>query len=156
MAAHYNHRFGCSAAGGYGGNRPHGVEFFDFAIQRSFIIINFLFMNDTQWEDLVERIKDKFENFSVKNESWEVAYGEERHGASVDTLEFSHPSAGSFKVVRENTPLVLDKKHHYSHRQGDTARTEYVLSDTEQSHKLKVYRDDGGDWEEVSASDLKF
>ena len=50
---------------------------------------------------------------------------------------------------------MLDKIQHYSHRQGDTARTEYVLSDTEFSHKVRVYQENEyGDWEEVKAESL--
>lgn len=112
-------------------------------------------MTNERWEELVEGIKQKSTNYTIRHEEWEVEYGEARDGASVDILEFTQPGAGKFKLVRENTPLVLEKKHHYSHRQGDTARTEYVLSDTELSHKLKVYKeDDYGDWQEITPAAL--
>jgi hypothetical protein len=62
---------------------------------------------------------------------------------------------GKFKVVRENRPLILEKKMHYSHRPGDTARTEYKLSETEVTHKLRVYKEvDFDEWEEVTLDKL--
>lgn len=112
-------------------------------------------MTNERWEEFVEGIKNQYDDYSIRHEEWEVEYGEQRDGASVDILEFTGPDKNRYKLVRENTPLVLDKKHHYSHRQGDTARTEYVLSDTELSHKLKVYKeDDYGDWQEITPSAL--
>lgn len=61
---------------------------------------------------------------------------------------------GRIKLARENRPVVLDKKFIYSHRAGQAARTEYTFSDTEFSHKLKVYKwDDMADaWKEIDAN----
>lgn len=71
-----------------------------------------------------------------------------------DVLIFENP-VGRFKLVRENRPVVLEKKQFYSHRAGDSARTEYKLSDTEFSHKLKVYKEVGfEEWEEVTLDRL--
>lgn len=106
-------------------------------------------MTNERWEEFVESAKQRFQDVELHTED-----GDEDN-ATVDVLTFSMPSGDNFKVERENRPVVLDKKHHYSHRQGDTARTEYVLSDTEFSHKVKVYKENNyGDWEEVIASAL--
>lgn len=72
-----------------------------------------------------------------------------------DILEFDNP-AGRFRLVRENRPVVLGKKMTYSHRAGDTARTEYKYSDTEFSHKLKVYKEKDDEWQEMSPEHLGF
>lgn len=101
-------------------------------------------MTNERWEEFVESAKQRFQDVELATEK-----GEEEN-VTVDVLMFSMPGGGSFKVERENRPVVLDKKQHYSHRQGDTARTEYVLSETEFSHKVKVFKENNyGDWEEI-------
>lgn len=103
-------------------------------------------MTDDKWEQLVELAKQHFKNVSLHTE--ELEQGTE------DILEFENPS-GKFQVVRENTPVVLEKKQHYTHRPGDTARTEYKFSDTELAHKIYVYKEDyNGEWEEVTLDKL--
>lgn len=108
-------------------------------------------MTDERWEQFVEDAQNKFESVGVSAERWEEEHDGKTMSGTNNVVEFLLPGTGErYKVVRENRPTVLDKKHHYSHRQGDTARTEYVLSETELSHKMKVYKeDDYGDWEEV-------
>ncbi|HEX3096040.1 MAG TPA: hypothetical protein VHQ20_02885 [Patescibacteria group bacterium] len=105
-------------------------------------------MIDEKWEQFVENAQDKFESVET--------YPETTEDGKNDVVEFTLPQAGDrYKVVRENRPVVLDKIQHFSHRQGDTARTEYVLSDTELSHKIRVYKEDNyGEWEEVRAESL--
>ena len=61
----------------------------------------------------------------------------------------------TYKLVRENRPVVLEKKGLYSHRAGQSAQTQYKFSETEFSHKLKVYKEMGfEDWEEVTLDKL--
>lgn len=111
-------------------------------------------MTDEKWEELVDIAKKNFQEVEVLNEEliMPTPDGPLAQGTQ-DVLIFKNPR-GKFKVVRENRPAVLEKKMHYSHRQGDTAQTEYKLSDTEFSHRLRVYQDDLGDWEEVDMRDL--
>ena len=113
-------------------------------------------MTDERWEQFVEDATSKFENVGVTAEPWEEDRGGQVTSGINNVVEFTLPGVGDrYKVVRENKPAVLDKKQHYSHRQGDTARTEYVLSDTEMSHKMKVYKeDDYGEWDEVRPESL--
>ncbi len=113
-------------------------------------------MTDDRWEQFTEDSKTRFKDVVIKDETWSDDRGEEIQTGIQNVVEFSLPGTGDrFRVVRENRPLVLDKKLHYSHRQGDTARTEYVISDTELSHKIKVFKeDDYGDWQEVKAGEL--
>ncbi len=113
-------------------------------------------MNDEHWQALVEQAKKNFQDVAISTEDLlaETSDGMSRQG-SMDVLEFTN-DAGTFKLVRENRPVVLDKKMHYSHRQGDSARTEYVLSDTEFSHKLLFYKQDNyGEWQELDAANLQ-
>lgn len=105
-------------------------------------------MTDERWEEFIDSAKQRFEKVNLS-----TAEGSEDR-VTIDTLTFSM-AGQNFKVERENRPVVLEKKQFYSHRQGDTARTEYVLSDTELSHKIKVYKENMyGDWEEVGAAGL--
>lgn len=105
-------------------------------------------MTNERWEEFVETAKQRFEDVELHTED-----GDEEN-VTIDVLTFSM-SNQNFKVERENRPVVLDKKQFYSHRQGDTARTEYVLSDSEFSHKIKVYKENTyGDWEEIISSTI--
>ena len=91
---------------------------------------------------MIERAKAQFADVSVRTEDLlaETADGEEKQGTQ-DILEFSTP-LGAFRIVRENKPVLLEKKMHYSHRQGQAARSEYVFSDSEFTHKLIIYKED--------------
>jgi hypothetical protein len=112
------------------------------------------FMQDEQWEQLKENLKGRF---TVEEETQEdiIAHtqdGEVKQGFA-DVLIIQTPF-GRIKLARENRPVVLDKKFIYSHRAGQAARTEYTFSDTEFSHKLKVYLyDENSDgWKEIDAN----
>ena len=112
-------------------------------------------MNDEKWEQLVQAAKNHFEDVSLKTEELlrETQDGPQKEGTQ-DVLEFEK-NGERFRLVRENRPAVLEKKQFFSHRMGDTARTEYKLSDTEFSHKLRVYKELGyDDWEEVTLDKL--
>ena len=112
-------------------------------------------MTNEKWEDLVEMTKKNFKTVKVSSEDLihTTEEGQKKQGTQ-DILEFTGPS-GTYKLVRENRPVILEKKEHYSHRPGDTSRTEYKVSDTEFSHRLRVYKEnDNFDWEEVDAANF--
>lgn len=112
-------------------------------------------MIEEKWQQLVEMAKENFENVQVLKEDLTVDTedGPQKRGTQ-DILIFEN-AAGRFKLVRENKPVMLEKKEHISHRAGDTARTEYKFSETEMSHKLKVYKELGfDDWEEITLDRL--
>jgi hypothetical protein len=113
-------------------------------------------MTDQRWEQFVEDGKTRFKDVEIRDETWTDDHGEEVRTGIQNVMEFTLPTTNDrYRVVRENKPVVLDKIQHYSHRQGDTARTEWLLSDTELSHKIKVYKeDDYGEWQEVTAGEL--
>ncbi|MEK7617568.1 MAG: hypothetical protein AAB410_00295 [Patescibacteria group bacterium] len=113
-------------------------------------------MQDDRWQQLVEMARKNFRNVSQHSEDliMETQDGPIKQGTK-DLLLFDHPSGDKYKLVRENRPLVLEKKQHFSHRMGDTARTEYKHSETEFSHKLRVYKEVGFDeWEEITLDRL--
>ena len=112
-------------------------------------------MTDEKWEQLVQAAKNHFEDVSLASEDLikDTPDGPQKEGTQ-DILEFEKQGS-RFRLVRENRPVVLEKKQFFSHRMGDTARTEYKFSDSEFSHKLKVYKEVGyDDWEEVTLDKL--
>lgn len=113
-------------------------------------------MIEEKWQQLVEVAQKNFKNVQVLLEDLviETSDGPQKRGTQ-DVLIFDHPAGGRYKLVRENHPVVLEKKEHFSHRAGDTARTEYKFSDKEFSHKLRVYKETGfEEWEEVTLDNL--
>lgn len=112
-------------------------------------------MNNERWQQFVELAKDQFEDVEVYTEDIFVQTqdGPEQQGTK-DVLSFER-NGDRYVLERENKPLVLEKKMHYAKRATDTARTEYVLSDTEFTHKLRVYKETmSGDLEEISTEAL--
>lgn len=112
-------------------------------------------MNNERWQQFIDLAKDQFDEVEVSTEDLTVqtADGPEVRG-TLDILIFER-SGDRYKLQRENKPLILEKKEHFAKRATDTARTEYVLSDTEYTHKLRVYKEtDSGDWEEISSDSL--
>jgi hypothetical protein len=108
-------------------------------------------MNEDRWQQLVEMAREHFKNVLLVTEDVivETADGPQKQGTE-DILTFEN-RAGNFKLVRENKPVVLGKTEHFSQRAGDSARTEYKFSETEMSHKLRVYKEmDFDEWEEVT------
>lgn len=113
-------------------------------------------MNEERWEQLVEMVRQNFVDVQLYKEDliMETLDGPLKQGTK-DVLEFEHKDGLRYRIVRESRPVVLEKKEHFSHRMGDTARTEYKHSETEFSHKLKVYKEAGFDeWDEVTLDKL--
>jgi hypothetical protein len=110
-------------------------------------------MQDDKWEDLKLELNRKFK---VEEERFEDLIKETQDGpvnqGRAEILIFQSP-IGKIKLVRETKPVVLDKKEHYSHQQGQSARVEYKFSDSEFSHKMKAYKwsDYEDDWVEMSS-----
>jgi hypothetical protein len=121
-------------------------------------------MLEEKWQQLVEAAQKHFKNVSLTHEDlimdtpqYHSVRGKQdgpiKQGTQ-DILIFENPS-GKFKLVRENRPVVLEKKELYSHRAGQSAQTQYKFSETEFSHKLRVYKEDGFDeWEEITLDKL--
>lgn len=110
-------------------------------------------MQNEQWEQLLENLTAKFPKAQVLEETIDDGFTGSR-GVHADVVIFDAPH-GRFKLVRETRPLVLEKKELYSHRPGDTARTEYKVSDSEFTHKLRLYKEsDDLEWDEVALDQL--
>ena len=112
-------------------------------------------MQDDKWHDLTDTAKKHFKNVSLATEDliMETQDGPVITGTQ-DILIFEN-TGGKFKLVRENKPVVLEKKELYSHRAGQSAQSQYKFSATEFFHKLRVYKEvDFDDWEEVTLDRL--
>ena len=112
-------------------------------------------MQNDRWQQLIETAKKHFKNVSLAHADliMESSDGPKKQGTQ-DILIFENP-VGRFKLVRENRPVVLEKKELYSHRAGQSAQTQYKFSKTEFSHKLRVYKEVGfEEWEEVTLDRL--
>ena len=113
-------------------------------------------MTDEKWQQLVETAQKNFKGVKLYAEDLilETQDGPQKKGTQ-DVLEFGLPQGGKYRLVRENKPIVLEKKELYSHRAGQTAQTQYKFSATEFSHRLRVYKEvDFDDWEEVTLDTL--
>ncbi|MBI3232223.1 MAG: hypothetical protein HYZ51_04055 [Candidatus Doudnabacteria bacterium] len=113
-------------------------------------------MHNDRWQQLTEIARKNFKRANLHTEDliMETQDGPIKQGTK-DILEFDHPDGKKYRLVRENRPVVLEKKQYFSHRMGDTARTEYKHSETEFSHKLRVYKETGFDeWEEITLDRL--
>lgn len=113
-------------------------------------------MTDDKWQELVEMAQKNFKGAKLTNEDLilETSDGPQKQGTQ-DVLVFTHPAGARYKLVRENKPVVLEKKELYSHRAGQSAQTQYKFSATEFSHKLRVFKEiDFDDWEEVTLDKL--
>ena len=113
-------------------------------------------MQDDRWQELVEMAKKHFTNVSLTLEDliMDTQDGPVKQGTQ-DILIFENSKHDHYKLIRENKPVVLEKKELYSHRAGQAAQTQYKFSETEFSHKLKVYKEvDFEDWEEITLDKL--
>ena len=92
-------------------------------------------MTDERWENIIGRIKDKFEGIDQRTED----LPEEAGPGTVEIVEFKGP-LGQMKLERTTQPLVIDKKTIGSRRIGSDTTVEYIYSDTEKIHRFKAYR----------------
>ena len=112
-------------------------------------------MVEEKWQQLVEAAQKHFKNVTLSAEDliMDTQDGPVKSGTQ-DILIFEN-STGKFKLVRENKPVVLEKKELFSHRAGQSAQAQYKFSETEFSHKLRVYKEvDWDDWEEITLDKL--
>ena len=109
-------------------------------------------MTEEKWEQIVEMVKKNYPNATLRVEDlvMDTSEGEVVNGTE-DVLAFTNSIGENFEIVRENKPAVLEKKELYSTRAGQAAQTQYKFSDTEMSHKLRVYKEtEDGEWKEIT------
>ncbi len=102
-------------------------------------------MSPDKWEEIKDMAKKNFEVLEIgKSENEDVI---------TEELIFNGP-LGKIKLEFVSKPLVLSKNVHYSKRMGDTAKVDYVTSDTEKTNTLFAYKWNpaGEIWEEINAA----
>ena len=105
-------------------------------------------MSPDKWEEIKEMAKKNFEVLEVARN--------EKDGVITEELIFNGP-LGKMKLEFVSKPLVLSKKVHYSKRMGDTAKVDYITSDTEKTNTLFAYKWDmaGENWVEINAASFE-
>jgi len=115
-------------------------------------------MQDRVWNDLLDRLELKYGDIEVqkRQESRSDDIGNEIV-SDISYVDFTMPE-GRFRVEKAVSPMILDKKTHYSHGSGNNTSVEYILSDTETVSKIKVlkYDDEMDDWTEIKTNNLSF
>lgn len=98
-----------------------------------------------KWCDTVNKIKDNF-----KVEEHNNYRLEEEGGTDIEFITFISP-LGKMKLEFISKPVVLDKKTIYSNRIGSETKVDYIYSQDEKSHKLKIYKWDNtqDDWLQI-------
>ncbi len=117
-------------------------------------------MQEDKWIDLIDNLEIKFGQLDRKSQK---TTSEDDTGHKIDTfeewVEFDTPM-GRMKLSRITRPMIIDKKFHYTHSAGGKGKVEYITSDTEKSHKTKLYKWDDfkDDWQEIEtkSDELKF
>lgn len=108
-------------------------------------------MQPDRWEDTKEELKRKFNLISedVEKNPIEDDFGVKGEETK-EVLEFNGPM-GKIKIEYVTRPVILDKKMTYAKTKGTGALTEFVLSDSEFSHKIRAYKWDeyNDQWEEM-------
>lgn len=114
-------------------------------------------MNDSQWENLIYKIEERFginERYTEDVVINESSSGQKIMG-KLETIEFSSP-LGKMKLARTTRPRVLDKKTAYSRRIGGRVAVDYVYSDDQTVSRVKAYKqDEQGQWQEIDISAFK-
>ena len=102
-------------------------------------------MQPEKWQQIKGQIQDTFKDVEVSHEDLV-----EPEKGSKEILSFNGP-LGQMRVEYITRPVVLDKKTHGSRRIGSETAVEYVYSEEEFSHQIKVYKWDEAqdDWEEI-------
>lgn len=109
-------------------------------------------MTEDRWQEIKDLIKKQYQIIeeSQKPLTIKVGLDEEKEIGEVEVVIFKNPQ-GKIKLEYSKKPVVLDKKEHYSRRAGTSAKTEYILSDSEFARKLTAYK-----WSETDGAWVKF
>ncbi len=110
-------------------------------------------MQPDKWEQIKGQIKDSFGD-GIEESREDLS--EPEVGAK-ETIIFNGP-LGKMKLEYYTRPVVLDKKTHGSRRIGSQTAVEYIYSEDEFTHVLKVFKwdDSQADWLEVEFNQGSF
>ena len=110
-------------------------------------------MTQEKWEDIKGRVKDDFE--VIKEYSQQEEIGEDTAGEKVfevkEIIEFKGP-LGEIKLEFIKRPPVVEKRTNFSRRIGAEGQVKYIYSAEEVIMKLKAYKKEGEEWQELDGS----
>ncbi len=106
-------------------------------------------MNLEKWTEVKNKILD---NFDVQDQR--TISDEDGHGIK-EIIEFNGP-LGDIKLEFSIRDLILDKHTNYSNRIGSEVKVDYRYSDTEKTYKLRTYKKNGLEWEEIELEHQAF
>ncbi len=106
-------------------------------------------MTYESWQDLIERLQEKFPGSRTGKEELPEGPGH-REFLEAATL------AGKVRLELWVRPVVLEKKTLYSHRMNTAATVQYRYDESQHTLTLKAYRWDeaAGDWAELDPKAL--
>lgn len=107
-------------------------------------------MTRGKWLDLKDKIKEQFEIESEEEKTLDNA-----PDSILETLIFTSP-LGKIKLEWHSRPRTLEEKTIYSNRIGSDVKIEKVYSNQERSEFLKAFKEENGDWEEISPTTFNF
>lgn len=109
-------------------------------------------MNDDKWLNVIDTIEEMFDVTERKKEKIQSEDGnDEEH----EWVIFEKKGI-KMKLERVSKPRILDRKEHFSRRAGTSSQTEYIVSDTEKSHHVHLYRENGSNgWEEIDTTTIE-
>lgn len=113
-------------------------------------------MTPERWQQIKNTVKKQFvlEDEGREDLLVNTAEGQVKQGEAEFVIFESPALGGRTKLQFQKKPRVEEKKFHYSHRQGDSARVEYKFSETEMVYNFKAYKWDEGEeeWKEIDAA----
>lgn len=108
-----------------------------------------------KWENIKGMVKDKFPDTKNTTEpiTQKIGLTESQEIGQKEVLIFTSP-IGKIKLEYLVKPVIIDKKEHYSKRMGTSAKTEYILSESEFSRHMDAYKfnDDNNQWEKIDSN----
>lgn len=111
-------------------------------------------MKEGLWEDILDRLEQQYGKLEVEkfSETREDDTGQ-KMVSDIQRVEFKTPM-GEMRVEQVVSPMILDKRTHYTHTAGARADVEFVLSETEKTTKVRVFRydKDMDEWIEINSN----
>lgn len=109
-------------------------------------------MTEDRWLEIKDLVKNQYDIIEQSHRPLTIKIGvsEEKEIGDIEVIIFKNPQ-GKIKLEYSKKPVVLEKKEHYSHRAGTSAKTEYILSPDEFVSKLTAYK-----WDREEEDWIKF
>ncbi len=111
-------------------------------------------MTDSAWERLIDTI-DATLGISRHGREQQPLPDQPQLTQSIEFFEFTKQGE-DFRLERSSGPAIVDRKTHYSHREGTANRIEYIYDENEISHKVTLYRRESSadEWAPVDLAKL--